>query len=53
MKTGGCWRSIRTFARYCLICSYLATARNHGIHPVDALAGNPVMPPKTPDQSQA
>ena len=47
----GCWRSVRTAARYCLIRSYLGTARNHGIHPLDALrdalAGNPWMPPET------
>jgi len=52
MKIGGCWRSVRTAARYCLIRSYLGTARNHGIHPLDALrdamAGNPWMPPQTP-----
>ena len=51
MKIGGCWRSVRTAARYCLIRSYLGTARNHGIHPLDALrdamAGNPWMPPET------
>jgi len=51
MKIGGCWRSVRTAARYCLIRSYLGTARNHGIHPPDALrdamAGNPWMPPQT------
>ena len=51
MKIGGCWRSVRTAARYCLIRSYLGTARNHGIHPLDALrdamAGNPWMPPQT------
>ncbi|MGR6913089.1 IS66 family transposase [[Actinomadura] parvosata] len=45
MKIGGCWRSVRAAARYCLIRSYLGTARNHGIHPLDALrealAGNP------------
>src|SRR5437868_5404891 len=50
MKIGGCWRSVRTAARYCLIRSYLGTARNHGIHPLDALrdalAGNPWMPPQ-------
>ncbi|MGW0811312.1 IS66 family transposase [Nonomuraea sp. NPDC002799] len=49
-KIGGCWRSVRTAARYCLIRSYLGTARNHGIHPLDALrdalAGNPWMPPQ-------
>ncbi|MGW0808920.1 IS66 family transposase [Nonomuraea sp. NPDC002799] len=51
MKIGGCWRSVRTAARYCLIRSYLGTARNHGIHPLDALrdalAGNPWMPPQS------
>ena len=51
MKTGGCWRSVRTAARYCLIRSYLGTARHHGIHPLDALrdamAGDPWMPPQT------
>jgi transposase len=50
MKIGGCWRSVRTAARYCLIRSYLGTARNHGVHPLDALrdalAGNPWMPPQ-------
>jgi hypothetical protein len=50
MKIGGCWRSVRTAARYCLIRSYLGTARNHGIHPLDALrdamAGDPWMPPQ-------
>jgi transposase len=50
MKIGGCWRSVRTAARYCLIPSYLGTARNHGIHPLDALrdavAGDPWMPPQ-------
>lgn len=51
MKIGGCWRSVRTAARYCLVRSYLATARHHGTHPLDALrdalAGNPWMPPQT------
>lgn len=50
MKIGGCWRSVRTAARYCLVRSYLATARNHGIHPLDALrdalTGNPWTPPQ-------
>jgi transposase len=51
MKIGGCWRSVRTAARYCLVRSYLATARNHTVHPLDALrdalAGNPWTPPQT------
>jgi transposase len=50
MKIGGCWRSVRTAARYCLVRSYLATARNYGIHPLDAirdaLTGNPWVPPQ-------
>jgi hypothetical protein len=50
MKIGGCWRSVRTAARYCLVRSYLATARHHGVHPLDALrdalAGNPWLPPQ-------
>ena len=51
MKIGGCWRSVRTATRYCQVRSYLATARNHGIHPLDALrdafTGNPWTPPQT------
>ena len=51
MKIGGCWRSVRTAARYCLVRSYLASARNHGVHPLDALrdalASNPWTPPQT------
>lgn len=50
MKISGCWRSVRTAARYCRVRSYLATARNHGIHPLDALrnalAGTPWTPPQ-------
>lgn len=50
MKIGGCWRSVRTAARYRLIRSYPGTARNHGIHPLhalrDAMAGDPWMPPQ-------
>jgi transposase len=51
MKIGGCWRSVRTAARYCRVRSYLDTARRHGIHPLDAIrdafTGNPWMPPQT------
>lgn len=50
MKIGGCWRSVRTAARYCRVRSYLDTARRHGIHPLDAIrdafSGNPWMPPQ-------
>jgi hypothetical protein len=48
VKIGGCWR---TAARYCRVRSYLATARNHGVHPLDALrdalAGNSLVLPQT------
>ena len=51
MKIGGCWRSVRTATRFCLVRSYLTTARNHGVHPLDALRdalnGDPWMPPQT------
>jgi transposase len=44
----GYWHSLATLARYCRVRSYLATSRNHGIHPVDAihaaLAGHPWLP---------
>ncbi|MFF5207818.1 hypothetical protein [Streptosporangium sp. NPDC000396] len=44
MKSGGCWHNVRSAARYYLISSYLGIARNHSIHPLDALrnslAGN-------------
>lgn len=50
MKIGGCWRSVRTAAHYCVVRSYLATARNHGLHPLgtlrEALAGQPWTPPQ-------
>jgi hypothetical protein len=45
VKIGGCRRSVRTAARYCLVRSYLTTARHHAIHALaairDALTGNP------------
>jgi transposase len=51
MKIGGCWHSVRTAARYCLIRSYLGTDRKHGIHPLDALrdamAGDPCISTET------
>jgi transposase len=51
MKIGGCWRSVRTAARYGLVRSYLATARLHGIKPLEALrealAATPWTPPQT------
>jgi hypothetical protein len=44
----GYWHSLATLARYCRVRSYLATSRNHGIHPIDAihaaLAGHPWLP---------
>ena len=48
-KVKGCWRTLETLQRHCLIRSYLVSARNHGRRPVDAicdaLTGNPWMPP--------
>jgi transposase len=47
----GYWQSDQTLDRWCLINSYLTTARNHGLTVLDAitraLTGNPWLP--TPD----
>ncbi len=44
----GYWHSLETLARYCRVRSYLATSRNHGIQPIDAihaaLTGRPWLP---------
>jgi transposase len=44
----GYWHTMTTLTRYCRVRSYLVSARNHGIRPVDAihaaLAGNPWLP---------
>jgi transposase len=44
----GYWHSLATLARYCRVRSYLATSRNHGIRPIDAihaaLTGRPWLP---------
>jgi transposase len=44
----GYWHSLATLARYCRVRSYLATSRNHGIRPIDAihaaLTGKPWLP---------
>jgi transposase len=48
-KVKGCWRSLATLQRHCLIRSYLISARNHGLAPLaairDALDGRTWMPP--------
>ncbi len=47
----GYWHTQQTLGRYCTIRSYLVSARNHGMHAIDAihaaLAGNPWLPPIT------
>lgn len=44
----GYWQNAKTLARWCLINSYLTTARNHGLTILDAitraLTGNPWLP---------
>jgi hypothetical protein len=44
----GYWHTLATLARYCRVRSYLASSRNHGIPPIDAihaaLAGHPWLP---------
>ena len=47
----GYWQNDQTLARWCLINSYLTTARNHGLTILDAitraLTGNPWLPVPT------
>jgi hypothetical protein len=47
-KISGYWQSTLTLARYCRVRSYLVSARNHGLHAIDAihtaLAGTPWLP---------
>lgn len=42
------WHTLTTLAQYCRVRSYLLSARNHGIRPIDAihdaLTGNPWLP---------
>lgn len=49
-KVSGCWRTLATLRRHCRIRSYLASARNHGRRPLDAvrdaLNGTAWMPPR-------
>jgi transposase len=44
----GYWRTLTTLADYCRVRSYLVSAHNHGVRPVDAihaaLTGNPWLP---------
>lgn len=47
-KVSGYWQTTLTLSRYCRVRSYLVSARNHGLHAVDAihaaLAGKPWLP---------
>jgi transposase len=36
-KISGCWRSLRGLQAFCRIHSYLTTAANHDVRPIDAL----------------
>jgi transposase len=36
-RISGCWRTLATLQRHCRIRSYLATARSHGHHPLNAI----------------
>jgi transposase len=48
-KVSGYWHTLTTATRYCQVRSYLISARNHGVRPIDAihqaLAGTPWTPP--------
>jgi Transposase IS66 family. len=48
-KVSGYWHTLATAARYCQVRSYLISARNHGVRPIDAihraLTGTPWTPP--------
>jgi transposase len=47
-KVSGYWHTLATATRYCRLRSYLISARNHGVRPIDAihiaLAGQPWLP---------
>jgi hypothetical protein len=47
-KVSGYWQTTLTLSRYCRVRSYLVTARNHGLHAIDAihaaLTGQPWLP---------
>jgi transposase len=50
-KISGCWRTLAGGQAFCKTRSYIATARKHGVNPLDALrqafTGTPWMPPTT------
>ena len=50
-KVSGYWHTLATLTRFCRVRSYLTSATNHGLRPIDAihnaLTGNPWMPPIT------
>jgi transposase len=47
-KISGCWRTLAGAQASLTVCSYLATARKHGVNPVEVLRqlfdGDPWMP---------
>jgi Transposase IS66 family. len=47
-KVSGYWHTLATATRFCRVRSYLVSARNHGIRPIDAihtaLTGSPWLP---------
>jgi len=51
-KISGCWRTLTGAEAFCVVRSYTATARKHGVSPLDALRdafnGQPWHPPATP-----
>jgi len=51
-KVSGYWHTLATLTRYCRLRSYLISARNHGLRPIDAihaaLARNPWLPTAIP-----
>jgi transposase IS66 family protein/transposase IS66-like protein len=50
-KVSGYWHTLATLTRYCRLRSYLISARNHGVRPIDAihaaLAHTPWLPTPT------
>jgi transposase len=47
-KVSGCWHTLATAGRYCLVRSYLISARNHGMRPIDAIHAALTMQPWLP-----
>ncbi len=36
-KVSGYWHTLATLTRYCRLRTYLISARNHGVRPIDAI----------------